>query len=287
MNCPKCGSPVNKNNEYCGSCGCRLMNNEGASGGQKLHKKKFGILILVVILEIVAIAFIAVMVLRGFPDKKTDDDKPVANHSSGETKSENEILEDETDADGEILKSATEDNLDSAKGAENSQEPEAHLIDNADTLKEVKAFYKRIGKNQVINSFASSTIDQDLVDNFSFYVLDGDDTTNWQEGVSGPGVDEYLSFTFDKVYSVEYMTFKLGNWKTDEYYNGNYRPKTLLITSGNNSWTITFADVKQEFLVRLDPAVDMNNIRITIKDVYSDYMQWEDTPITDVGLWYK
>ena len=83
------------------------------------------------------------------------------------------------------------------------------------------------------------------------------------------------------------MTFKLGNWKTEEYFNENYRPKTLLINSGNNSWTITFADVKQEFLVQLDPAADMNNIRITIQDVYSDHMQWEDTPITDIGLWYK
>ena len=39
MNCPKCGSPVNKNNEYCGSRGCCLTDNEGASGRQKLHKK--------------------------------------------------------------------------------------------------------------------------------------------------------------------------------------------------------------------------------------------------------
>ncbi len=284
MNCPKCGSPVSKNDEYCGSCGHRLTDNGGVSGGgQGPHKKKkkSGILVFAVILEIVAIAFIVVMVLRGFPDKKAEDDKPVVNHSGEEAESENETSEAEP-APGSNAQVAEEE-----PAPENPQESETHLIDNTDTLKEVKASYKKIGKDQITNSYASSTIDQDLVANEPIFIFDGDDTTNWQEGASGSGIGEYLDFIFDKTYSVEYMTFKLGNWKTEEYFNENYRPKTLLINSGNNSWTITFADVKQEFLVQLDPAADMNNIRITIQDVYSDHMQWEDTPITDIGLWYK
>lgn len=283
MNCPKCGSPVSKNDEYCGSCGHRLTDNGGVSGGQGPHKKKkkSGILVFAVILEIVAIAFIVVMVLRGFPDKKAEDDKPVVNHSGEEAESENETSEAEP-APGSNAQVAEEE-----PAPKNPQESETHLIDNTDTLKEVKASYKKIGKDQITNSYASSTIDQDLVANEPIFIFDGDDTTNWQEGASGSGIGEYLDFIFDKTYSVEYMTFKLGNWKTEEYFNENYRPKTLLINSGNNSWTITFADVKQEFLVQLDPAADMNNIRITIQDVYSDHMQWEDTPITDIGLWYK
>ncbi len=283
MNCPKCGSPVSKNDEYCGSCGHRLTDNGGVSGGQGPHKKKkkSGILVFAVILEIVAIAFIVVMVLRGFPDKKAEDDKPVVNHSGEEAESENETSEAEP-APGSNAQVAEEE-----PAPENPQESETHLIDNTDTLKEVKASYKKIGKDQITNSYASSTIDQDLVANEPIFIFDGDDTTNWQEGASGSGIGEYLDFIFDKTYSVEYMTFKLGNWKTEEYFNENYRPKTLLINSGNNSWTITFADVKQEFLVQLDPAADMNNIRITIQDVYSDHVQWEDTPITDIGLWYK
>lgn len=283
MNCPKCGSPVSKNDEYCGSCGHRLTDNGGVSGGQGPHKKKkkSGILVFAVILEIVAIAFIVVMVLRGFPDKKAEDDKPVVNHSGEEAESENETSEAEP-APGSNAQVAEEE-----PAPENPQESETHLIDNTDTLKEVKASYKKIGKDQITNSYASSTIDQDMVANEPIFIFDGDDTTNWQEGASGSGIGEYLDFIFDKTYSVEYMTFKLGNWKTEEYFNENYRPKTLLINSGNNSWTITFADVKQEFLVQLDPAADMNNIRITIQDVYSDHMQWEDTPITDIGLWYK
>ena len=37
MNCPKCGSPVGKNDEYCGSCGYHL----NASGEEKPKKKFF------------------------------------------------------------------------------------------------------------------------------------------------------------------------------------------------------------------------------------------------------
>ena len=36
MNCPKCGSPVGKNDEYCGSCGYHL----NTSGEEKPKKKK-------------------------------------------------------------------------------------------------------------------------------------------------------------------------------------------------------------------------------------------------------
>lgn len=35
MNCPKCGSPVGKNDEYCGSCGYHL----NTSGEQEQKKK--------------------------------------------------------------------------------------------------------------------------------------------------------------------------------------------------------------------------------------------------------
>ena len=57
--------------------------------------------------------------------------------------------------------------------------------------------------------------------------------------------------------------------------------------SGNNSWNLTFPDGKQEFLVQLNPETDISNIKITIQDVYTDRIEWQDTAITDIGLWYK
>lgn len=394
MNCPKCGSSVGKNDEYCGSCGYHLVHNGGAPAGQGPHKKKkkSGLLIFAVILEIAAIVAVACVLFFGFSDKKDSSSDKV--NSSGteastskekseskktekgsdsedkkEAKAESDVSskvakssdsadktgsaepapddsadeaesaepapddsEDEAESaepapgstddtesaesasdsedDTESAEPAPDDSEDEAESAEpapdstddtdsdeaasepaDSQEAEqskAYLIaDNTDLLDEIKRTYTRITEAQVTSKYASSTIEQDLVENDALFVLNDNDTTNWQEGVQGSGIGEYIEFTFDQSYPVEYMTFKLGNWKTEEYYNENYRPKALTIRSGDYEETITFADEKQEFLVQLDPEVDMTGIRITIADVYDSHVEWDDTPITEIGLWYK
>lgn len=367
MNCPKCGSSVGKNDEYCGSCGYHLVHNGGTPAGQGPHKKKkkSGLLIFTVILEIAAIVAVACVLFFGFADKKDSSSDKVnssgTESSSSKEKSESKKTEkgsdsedkkeakagsdvsskaakssdsadktgsaepapnskDDTESaepapndsedDTESAESAPDDSEDEAESAEpapdstddtdsdeaasepaDSQEAEqskAYLIaDNTDLLDEIKRTYTRITEAQVTSKYASSTIEQDLVENDALFVFDDDDTTNWQEGVPGSGIGEYIEFTFDQSYPVEYMTFKLGNWKTEEYYNENYRPKALTISSGDYKETITFADEKQEFLVQLAPEVDMTNIRITIADVYDSHVEWEDTPITEIGLWYK
>ena len=73
MNCPKCGSPVGRNDEYCGSCGHYLMHNISASGGQRSNKKKSGLLIFIIILEIIAIIAVTAAIFFGFSDKKDTD----------------------------------------------------------------------------------------------------------------------------------------------------------------------------------------------------------------------
>lgn len=279
MNCPKCGSPVGRNDEYCGSCGHHLTHNASASGGQRPNNKKSGLLIVTIILEIIAIIAVTAAIFFGFSDKKdTDSGKVAVNHSPDNKQSSGKISDPEE----------TSEPAEPAPELEVTQEPEtseAHLLDDADILNDVKSSYIRITQKHIIKASASTTIEQELVVNDPIFVFDNNDTTNWQEGAPGPGIGEYIDFVFDKSYPVKYMTFKLGNWKSDEYYNGNYRPKTLEISSGNNDWIITFADEKQEFLVELDPEADISSLTITILDVYSDHVEWEDTPITDIGLW--
>lgn len=270
MNCPKCGSPVGRNDEYCGSCGHHLTHNASASGGQRPNNKKSGLLIVTIILEIIAIIAVTAAIFFGFSDKKDTDS------GTGVVVSPSPDPEE------------TPEPAEPAPELEVTQEPEtseARLLDDTDILNDVKSSYIRITQKHIIKASASTTIEQELVVNDPIFVFDNNDTTNWQEGAPGPGIGEHIDFDFDKSYPVKYMTFKLGNWKSDEYYNGNYRPKTLEISSGNNDWIITFADEKQEFLVELDPEADISSLTITILDVYSDHMEWEDTPITDIGLW--
>ena len=304
MNCPKCGSPVGKNDEYCGSCGYHL----NTSGEEKPKKKKSGLMIFTIFLEVIAIVVIVgaiFFVVRGNKETKKDDGTQTEESSdSSEDKKESgnalksEGQEEAGDSSNEENQEDSENHAEPAPdgtanqdaGAEVEKITSAELLEDSDLLKSVKKTYTRIGSGAITKADASSVIDQDLVGNEPIKAFDDNDSTDWQEGVDGPGIGEYLEFAFDKSYPVAYMTFKLGNWlpdKSDKYYWGNCRPKTLQIDSGNNSWNLTFPDGKEEFLVRLDPETDISNIKITIQDVYTDRIEWKDTAITDIGLWYK
>ena len=304
MNCPKCGSPVGKNDEYCGSCGYHL----NASGEEKPKKKKSGLMIFTIFLEVIAIVVIVgaiFFVVRSNKETKKDDGTQTEESSdSSEDKKESgnalksegqeeagDSSNEENQEDSENhAEPAPDDSSDQDTGAKIEKITSAELLEDSDLLKSVKKTYTRIGSGAITKADASSVIDQDLVGNEPIKAFDDNDSTDWQEGVDGPGIGEYLEFAFDKSYPVAYMTFKLGNWlpdKSDKYYWGNCRPKTLQIDSGNNSWNLTFPDGKEEFLVRLDPETDISNIKITIQDVYTDRIEWKDTAITDIGLWYK
>lgn len=304
MNCPKCGSPVGKNDEYCGSCGYHL----NASGEEKPKKKKSGLMIFTIFLEVIAIVVIVgaiFFVVRGNKETKKDDGTQTEESSdSSEDKKESgnasksEGQEEAGDSSNEENQEDSENHAEPAPDDSSAQDTgagmekitSAELLEDSDLLKSIKKTYTRIGSGAITKADASSVIDQDLVGNEPIKAFDDNDSTDWQEGVDGPGIGEYLEFAFDKSYPVAYMTFKLGNWlpdKSDKYYWGNCRPKTLQIDSGNNSWNLTFPDGKEEFLVRLDPETDISNIKITIQDVYTDRIEWQDTAITDIGLWYK
>ena len=304
MNCPKCGSSVGKNDEYCGSCGYHL----NASGEEKPKKKKSGLMIFTIFLEVIAIVVIVgaiFFVVRGNKETKKDDGTQTEESSdSSEDKKESgnasksEGQEEAGDSSNEENQEDSENHAEPAPDDSSAQDTgagmekitSAELLEDSDLLKSIKKTYTRIGSGAITKADASSVIDQDLVGNEPIKAFDDNDSTDWQEGVDGPGIGEYLEFAFDKSYPVAYMTFKLGNWlpdKSDKYYWGNCRPKTLQIDSGNNSWNLTFPDGKEEFLVRLDPETDISNIKITIQDVYTDRIEWQDTAITDIGLWYK
>ena len=71
----------------------------------------------------------------------------------------------------------------------------------------------------VISANATSTISQTKTNNNAMLLFDKKDDTSWQEGVSGYGINESVSFSFDDLHKVKYIAFKLGNWKND---NINY-----------------------------------------------------------------
>ena len=147
--------------------------------------------------------------------------------------------------------------------------------------------YIRLTEDDVVGADSSSMIQQDNTDNLPIYLFREDDQTNWQEGVDGPGIGQYVAYTLKQTYEIEAMSFRLGNWKTDRYFWGNNRPKTLEIIADNNSWTITFPDeYMTEYVVTFSQPVKATNLKFTINDVYKG-SQWDDTVITEISLWHK
>lgn len=252
-------------------------------------------MIFTVVLEVIAIVVIVgaiFFVVRGNKETKKDEGTQMERNSdssedkkgsdnASETKGQEEsddTLNPENQEDSENhAEPAPDDFSDQDTGAKIEKITSAELLEDSDLLKSVKKTYTRIGSGAITKADASSVIDQDLVGNEPIKAFDDNDKTDWQEGKEGPGIGEYLEFTFDKSYPVAYMTFKLGNC----------RPKILQIDSGNNSWNLAFPDGKDEFLVQLDPETDISNIKITIQDIYTDRIEWQDTAITDIGLWYQ
>jgi hypothetical protein len=131
---------------------------------------------------------------------------------------------------------------------------------------------------------ASSTIVQQNVDNSAMRMFDGRDDTNWEEGVNGYGVGEHVQFGFGQNRQVKFLGFKLGNWKTDEYYAGNAKPKTMTIGLGNYAEQITFTGNKETEWVEFNHPVETDSVTLTIDDVFPG-VKWDDTVITEIYVY--
>lgn len=191
-------------------------------------------------------------------------------------------LEGSEDADGEAELEPTAEETPTP-----TPEPEPELVTDSRDIAQIRQDYWRVGEENILNYSASSTIQQDNgVINPPIYLFDNDDQTNWQEGVEDSGEGEFLTFAFDQEYQISAMTFRLGNWKSDTYYHGNNRPKTLKLELGEYSWNVTFPDEWQEFGVRFTSPVSSSDLKITLEEIYEG-TDWDDTAITEVGVWYR
>lgn len=141
--------------------------------------------------------------------------------------------------------------------------------------------YKKL---PVIAADASSVIQQQGIDNGPMKLFDGDYATTWQEGVKGYGAGEYVAYSFDSTYKVKYVGFVLGNWKDDNYYYGNGRPRTLTILLGDKSEQVTFFDEKVVQWIVFPDGVNADSMRIIIDDVYPG-TSWEDTCISEIMVY--
>ena len=181
---------------------------------------------------------------------------------------------------------------DESEGTDNKDQKEASEMkeDAADEIRlsfvgepgDFEQYYKL----SVEEASASSAISQEGVDNGADKAVDGNPRTSWQEGVDGDGIGESVHLKLSKPYMVKYMSFRLGNWNSREYYEGNNRPKELEITAGDVTQTVTFPDGQVEYWVEFSQECPASEIGVAILSVYEG-SQWDDTCIAEIGIYGK
>ncbi len=268
MWCPNCGEKLEDDSVFCPECGARVWEEPEEESGYEKREKKSNMPVVIVILIVVVSLLLGVGAYFFVSGRKSEEKA-----SSGQetVKNQTEKMDEEEKETETREDDATEEDV-----------PAVISADLISTPASVEP-YVRLGG---ASASATSVIDQNGHDNSADMVLDGKDETSWQEGVPGNGIGEGLTFRFDRECKVKYMSFKLGNWRTEDYYWQNNRPKMLEIRTDNSTSLIVFPDAKAEHWIAFSDPCPTSEIQLTIKDVYQgSSTKWNDACIAGIEIY--
>ncbi len=134
-----------------------------------------------------------------------------------------------------------------------------------------------------VTAYASST----LTDAYGTYpasnACDGDETTTWSEGVSGNGIGQAITFSFDSAYLAGFAICG-GFQKDSNRYYKNSRPKQLNVyVDGDFQGTVTLEDAMDVQYFDFDSPVYARTLSLEIVSVYPG-SKCTDTCISEVYI---
>lgn len=177
----------------------------------------------------------------------------------------------------------------------NQKEPEAPAV--AEAQKDVKkeAYFQLVNaeeidfskytKLQPVGTEENSVKQSDSYDYSAKSTIDGDTTSSWQENEEGIGEGKGVKLNLDGNHKIRYMVLYLGNWRSDELWDYNSRPKELTIQVGEaQKKDVTFSDEKEKFCLSFDEPVDAAFVSLYVKSAYQG-SRWQDTCISEIELY--
>lgn len=136
----------------------------------------------------------------------------------------------------------------------------------------------------VSGSQASSVLEDSGVYHYASLMLDGIESTSWQEAADGNGIGEWVQVQLDRTYDVKYITFKLGNWRNQQLYYANGRPAQILLTLDDQEFYLDFPDGMDTFTVEFSETCAASAVQIRILSVY-DGSSWSDCCISEMTVY--
>lgn len=116
-------------------------------------------------------------------------------------------------------------------------------------------------------------------------VIDGDQATSWQEGEEGTGEGKGIKINLDGTHQIRCLVLSLGNWRSDELWKYNARPKSLTIQIGEQfQKDVRFSDEKSSFCLVLEEPIDASFVSLTLQESYPGE-RWEDNCISEVEIY--
>lgn len=283
--CQKCGAFLEADSAFCTVCGTPVSdqtnistNNTKKDAQKKKNSVLLPILLVIGILVASILVFIGAFFISGGKlslGSGRDSEKSEKTRKEREDSEEKESVTDDIKADTVEEEAQVTPTPDTVR-------PENVSISFCETAPYLGDYYKL----SVAASGATSYLIQEGVDhpNTADMVLDGNEISSWQEGVSGDGLGEAIWFDFPQEQRVKYLSFKLGNWRDLNNWTGNNRPARISITIGDYQCAVSFPDEQREFWIELSEPYPASQIRFQIDSVHQG-AKWDDTCIAEIGIY--
>ena len=201
---------------------------------------------------------------------------------SNEVPSEIPEEEKDTEPSEEETPVAAEPQEEPIKEEEPKEEPkqEYFKLVNADEID-----FSKYQKLPVASTEENSVKESESYDYSAKSAVDGDVSTSWQENEEGAGEGKGFQVTLDGAHKIRYVVLHLGNWRSDQLWDYNARPKTLTIQIGDQQVKdVEFSNEKKKFCLSFDEPVEASYISLYIKEAYEG-SRWQDNCISEVELY--